>query len=341
MDSINKAFLGKRLKRDLFNSHGVFIAPARTVLNEEQLAIIDKHGIQLDSLYIQEETRSSNVQSRMDTSAAYVRELFDKARYTKQVPLLEIREEIIPIIQQVVSGTTDIHELFASLQSKDDYTYRHNVAVGVLSTLIGRWLGMPESELAQLTLAATLHDIGKLKIPHDLLVKPDRLTTEEFELVKKHTIFGYEMIKETVGATHMQAVVALQHHERQDGSGYPLALRGDQIAPLSRIVAIADIFHAMTSERPYRKAAPFYHTLQEMNTHTFGELEPHVCRIFIDRMMQSTLSHEVVLTDGRRGTIILIHRHDPLRPLISIDDVFIDLSKDSTLKIVSVAPKKH
>lgn len=340
MDSINKAFLGRRLKRDLFNSHGVFIAPARTLLNEEQLGVIDKHGIQLGSLDVQEEAKISNVQSQLDASAAYVRELFDKVRYTKQVPLLEIREEIIPMIQQV-SGTTDIHELFAALQSKDDYTYRHNLAVGVLSTLIGRWLGMPESELAQLALAATLHDIGKLKIPQDLLIKPDRLTTEEFELVKKHTIFGYEMIKETVGATHMQAVIALQHHERQDGSGYPLALRGDQIAPLSRIVAIADIFHAMTSDRPYRKAAPFYQTLQEMNQHTFGELEPQVCRIFIDRMMQSTLSHEVVLTDGRGGTIVLINRHDPLRPLISINDEFIDLSKASSLKIVSVTPKQQ
>lgn len=219
MESPNKAFLGMSLRRDLFNHNGVFIAPARTLLNEEQIELIDRHGIQLESHDVQAVEKKPAVQGQIDSTTAYVTELFDKIRYSKTIPLLTIREEIVPVIQQT-AGHTDFYELIATLQTKDDYTYRHNIAVGVLSTLIGRWMGLPHSELTQLTLAATLHDIGKLKIPPDLLLKPGKLTHEEFELIKKHTIFGYQMIKDTVGATHLQALVALQHHERQDGSGY-------------------------------------------------------------------------------------------------------------------------
>ncbi|WP_028561772.1 HD-GYP domain-containing protein [Paenibacillus pinihumi] len=339
MESPNKAFLGMSLRRDLFNHNGVFIAPARTLLNEEQIELIDRHGIQLESHDVQAVEKKPAVQGQIDSTTAYVTELFDKIRYSKTIPLLTIREEIVPVIQQT-AGHTDFYELIATLQTKDDYTYRHNIAVGVLSTLIGRWMGLPHSELTQLTLAATLHDIGKLKIPPDLLLKPGKLTHEEFELIKKHTIFGYQMIKDTVGATHLQALVALQHHERQDGSGYPLGLQAGQIVPFSRIVAVADVFHAITSDRPYRKASPMYETLQQMDQHAFGELDPHICKMFIDKMMQSMLSHEVLLTSGQTGTIVMINPHAPLHPLVNVDDQFIDLSKHSALQIVQVAPKQ-
>ncbi|MBJ6363018.1 HD-GYP domain-containing protein [Paenibacillus sp. GCM10012307] len=339
MESQNKAFLGMSLRRDLFNQNGVFIAPARTVLLEDHIELIDRHGIHLDSFDVQPAEKKLAVQDHIDSTTACIQDMFKDIRYSKTIPMQAIREEIVPVIQQTAEHT-DFYELFATLQTKDDYTYRHNIAVGVLSTLLGRWVGVSESDLPNLTLAATLHDIGKVNIPEDVLLKPGKLTDEEFELMKRHTILGYQMIKKTAGADHLHALVALQHHERQDGSGYPFGLHGEQIVPFSRIVAVADVFHAITSDRPYRKAFPMYETLQQMNQHAFGQLDPHICTMFINKMMQAMLSHEVLLTNGQKGTIVFINPHAPLHPLVNVEDQFIDLNTSPSLQIVQVSPKQ-
>lgn len=337
MDNGNQLFLGKQLAQDLFNHHGVLVAPAHTVLDQEQLDLIYRHAIELEERDIKRDKGKSQAQGKMDGCTLYMAELFEQIRYAKQIPVLQIREKIIPSINEL-SEIPDFYELLGALQSKDDYSYRHNIGVGVLSTLIGKWMDMDERDLMQLTMAGTLHDIGKTKIPNEILNKPASLDTKEFDLMKKHTIFGYELLKDTVGINHIQALVALQHHERQDGSGYPLGLRSEQIAPLSKIVAVADVFHAMTSDRPYRKALPFYETLIQMNKNIFGEFDPQISKLFMDKMMQSMLGHQVLLTNNEIGSIVLINPQNALRPLVKMNDNFIDLSRDTSLHILKVAP---
>ncbi|WP_341281857.1 HD-GYP domain-containing protein [Paenibacillus sp. FSL H8-0537] len=337
MDNGNQLFLGKQLAQDLFNHHGVLVAPAHTVLDQEQLDLIYRHAIELEERDIKRDKGKSKAQGKMDGCTLYMAELFEQIRYAKQIPVLQIREKIIPSINEL-SEIPDFYELLGALQSKDDYSYRHNIGVGVLSTLIGKWMDMDERDLMQLTMAGTLHDIGKTKIPNEILNKPGSLDTKEFDLMKKHTIFGYELLKDTVGINHVQALVALQHHERQDGSGYPLGLRSEQIAPLSKIVAVADVFHAMTSDRPYRKALPFYETLIQMNKNIFGEFDPQISKLFMDKMMQSMLGHQVLLTNNEIGSIVLINPQNALRPLVKMNDNFIDLSRDTSLHILKVAP---
>ncbi|MCD9022085.1 HD-GYP domain-containing protein [Cohnella silvisoli] len=201
---------------------------------------------------------------------------------------------IIPMIHHTTEHQ-NLFGLFATLQSKDDYTYRHNLGVGVISTLIGQWLDMEESDLSELTMAATLHDVGKVKIPLDILNKPGKLTDEEYAMMKKHAEFGYEIIKQTPGTNHRQALVALQHHERQDGSGYPHGIQSSDIDLFSRIIAVADIFHAMSSRRSYRNASPFYDILRQMQNDTFGALDPEITRLFLGKIMQSLIGNEVLL----------------------------------------------
>jgi len=338
MDNTNKAYIGKQLGENLFNNKGVFVLPAGTLLNAGHIRLLEQHRIYLLPQDIVQSTSASFFQNAVDDCTTAMEMIFDQIRLTKKVPISELRSEVIPFIHQVTEKN-DFYGILAALQSKDDYTYRHNIAVGILSTLIGKWLKLDDEELSMLTIAATLHDIGKVMMPAEILGKVGPLTDEEFEHMKKHTTIGYELIRDTAGTDHMQALVALQHHERMDGSGYPFGVLGHRITDFSKIVAVADVFHAMTSERLYRKASPLYEVLKQMGDSAFGKLDPYICRLFIDKLMQSMIGNKVELTDGRVGRIIMILAHDPIRPLVNIEDDFIDLSKERALGIVRVFPQ--
>ncbi|MGE7225474.1 HD-GYP domain-containing protein [Paenibacillus sp. PDC88] len=252
-----------------------------------------------------------------------------------KIPLADLCTNIVPIIHEV-SDVTNLLGLFAALQSKDDYTYRHNIAVGAISSLIGKWQGLDRQELTQLAAAAMLHDVGKIFIPQHILNKPGKLTDEEYALMKNHTVFGYELLKKTAGIHHRQALAALQHHERMDGSGYPYGLKQEEIASFSRVVSVADVFHAMTSTRAYRTPSPFYEVLFQMEKDTFGALDPAITRLFIEKIMNSLIGHSVLLTDGNEGTILMVKPHDPAHPLIQVGNRFIDRSKDGSLLIKKI-----
>jgi HD-GYP domain-containing protein (c-di-GMP phosphodiesterase class II) len=333
----NEGFLGRRLREDIFNSSGILIASAFVVLNRTLLNILEAHHIVLKERSLEEVPANSDSGkiAMIDDSVLQMKEVYRKIQATQKVPLLDIRQHILPIIRQTAEQKF-LAGVFALLQPKDDYMYRHPIAVGVIATLIGKWAGLKEAELSQLTMAATLHDVGKIKIPLEILNKSDKLTKEEYSLMKKHTIYGYEMIKETVGTNHRQALAALQHHERQDGSGYPFGIREDKIDYFSRIVAVADVFHAMTSKRAYRNAFPFYETIKQMQQNAFGNLDPRLVGLLLDKIMQSLIGNEVLLTDGRKGTIVMINQVDPIHPLVRIEDLFLDLSKEPALQIEQV-----
>jgi HD-GYP domain-containing protein (c-di-GMP phosphodiesterase class II) len=342
----NDKFIGKYLKFDRFNEKGVLVVSALSFLDHEEIQMTGSQGIEwveedgvVPSLV--ETNAAAYIQHNklVDSSVLAIKEIFQEIRYTKKIPLIDIRNEIVPLIQQTIELPC-LFGLFASLQSKDDYTYRHNIGVGVIASLIGKWLNLKEPELLQLLIAATLHDVGKVKIPLDILNKPDKLTADEFEFMKKHTIFGYEILKETVGINHREALVALQHHERQDGSGYPFGIGSDKLDLFGRIVAIADVFHAMTSKRPYRNASPFYETLKQMNRNAFGELDARITQLFMNKVIQASIGNEILLTDGRKGSIVMINPHEPLRPLVRMEEgTFLDLSREPAIDIDQVFAK--
>ncbi|WCK52429.1 HD domain-containing protein [Aneurinibacillus sp. Ricciae_BoGa-3] len=141
-----------------------------------------------------------------------IKEIFSFTKESKQVPLTEIQRVIIPNIQQL-SEKQDVFTILSQLQSKDDYTYRHNIGVCVLSTLIGTWINLNAADLSALSTAALLHDIGKVGIPNDILNKPGKLTDTEFQIMKRHTNYGYEILKNTKYCEEVYSTVAIEHHE--------------------------------------------------------------------------------------------------------------------------------
>lgn len=328
--------VGMRTSRDIFNDKGILLIPVHSLIVEEHLELLHKHNIQLTEEDVEyAEPVQYDVKKVLDNSVNKVTSIFDEIRMRKTVPLADIRKEVLPIVNEACQEST-LYSLFVNLQAKDDYTYRHNLAVGTFSTLLGGWLGLRHHEMLQLTTAALLHDVGKMLVPEDILNKPDVLTEEEFEEMKNHTIYGYNLLKETTGLHHNQALVALQHHERMDGSGYPYGITGDRIHLFSRIVAVADVFHAMTSHRVYRSASPFFEVLMQMEQDTFGPLDPRITKLFIQKLMSTLIGQQVELTDGRQAKILLLNSSDPIRPLVSVEGGYLDLSKDHSVHISHV-----
>jgi putative nucleotidyltransferase with HDIG domain len=329
--------IGLRLKKDIVNRPGNFLMRKDTILSQSHINSLLKREILLTEDYFLPDLAQKQQENRdlINAATKEVTELFNYARVTHQIPMNEVRNTIVPYIMKAAENNS-IYSIFTELQSKEDYTYRHNIAVGIIAAILGQWLNLSESDLSILTMGAILHDIGKVKIPDEILHKAGKLTPEEFNLMKKHTIFGYELLNSSIGVSHRIALIALQHHEREDGRGYPFGLTGDRIYHLSKIVAVADVFYAMTSQRVYRDAIPYYQVINQMQQDKFGLFEPTIIMIFVRKMMESLVGRNVKLTDGRVGTVVMINQHDPANPLVQMENEFIDLSAEHTIHIEQV-----
>lgn len=160
-----------------------------------------------------------------------------------------------PVFHHYSEFTRSIHQLAIEIEEKDGYTARHCERIRHHSLLIGKKMGLSSSELFSLSYGAFFHDVGKINIPNEILLKPGKLSSEEFDIIKLHTIYGKEiLISSSIPYFASGSVIAEQHHERFDGSGYPYALKGDEIFIGAAIVAVVDSFDAMTSKRPYQPA---------------------------------------------------------------------------------------
>lgn len=332
--------IGNRVNHDIYSKEGVLLVPSSTITTQEHVNKLMKHDINLISLDVKpnnayKDMKYSEYEKDIDDVVLLASRLFEEIRETKTIPLANLRRDVLPVIHEAVDAK-HIVNLLASLQAKDDYTYRHNIAVGMISNLIGTWMGLEHQELLQLTTAALLHDVGKMFTPVEILNKPDRLTEEEYAIMKNHCLLGYEVLKKTIGINHRQALVALQHHERMNGSGYPFGLTKDKIDLFSRIVSVADIFHAMTSKRVYRNPLPFNEVLDQMEKDVYGVLDPAITRLFIEKIMNRLIGHSVLLTNGSEGTILMLQTHNPTRPLIQVGNKFIDLSQDLSIHIKNI-----
>ena len=189
-------------------------------------------------------------------------------------------------------------DMLQCMRGYDDMTYTHSMNVALICNVIGNWLRMNEKDLKVLVTCGLLHDIGKLRVPNDIITKPGKLTVQEYEIVKKHPQYGYEMLKDK-NLDRRVKLAALQHHERFGGTGYPYGLMGSDIEYFSSIVAVADVYDAMTSNRCYRKGiCPFKVIgILEQDKDAY---EPGVLYLFMERTIEAYVNTEVLLSNGEK-----------------------------------------
>ncbi len=199
-------------------------------------------------------------------------------------------------LESVPMETLTIYEMAArsilkALDMKDNYTYGHSLRVAQYCLVLGHHLGMSKEECYELELSALFHDIGKIGIPDNLLRKPDRLSEDEFEVMKRHPEMSYEILKDFKGFEQI-AINTRHHHERYDGNGYPEKLKAEEIPAFSRMILIADTYDAITSSRVYRKGLGHQVAFDELYEFSGSQFDPFLVKQFIKAMDQHTENNE-------------------------------------------------
>lgn len=260
--------------------------------------------------------------------------LNDIASRNKEVDV----DSLFDAANDIMSGQTNTYQLMdilSNIRYFDDSTYAHSLNVAMLANILGRWLKLNEQDLKLLTVAGMLHDIGKVLIPPEIIKKPDRLTDEEFQQIKQHPYKGYQLLKsKKVDENICQA--ALLHHEKCDGSGYPLGLKGDKINNMAKLITIIDIYEAMTANRVYRQGICPFAVIRMFEEEGYTKYDPKYLLPFLQGISDTYLHNNVLLNDGREGEIILTNKTQVSRPGIMVNGEFIDLVKHPDLNIIAI-----
>jgi HD-GYP domain-containing protein (c-di-GMP phosphodiesterase class II) len=213
---------------------------------------------------------------------------------SEQITLAAANTDLYADLQEFLMST--VKSLVGAIEAKDSYTSGHSERVNVMSMLLGRKLGLGRTEMETLRWASILHDVGKIGMPESILQKPGRLTPEEFEIIKQHPERGYKLLS-PIRQLAEAAVCVRAHHEMMDGRGYPQGLRGVAIPRLSRIVAVADTYDALTSTRSYRSARTLEFATAEIRRVRGTQLDPEVVDCFLE-LVPFLREHQVMIQNA-------------------------------------------
>lgn len=257
---------------------------------------------------------------------------FEDLKNDRDLDLDSIQKRVDEALPDMIRNN-DVLMRLSQLRESDDYTYQHSFRVSILATMIGKWMGYDRETLQELATAGLMFDMGKMKIPEFIMKKP-QLTEEEFEVVKKHAQLGYGILMKTKGITNNMKYSALQHHERLDGSGYPLRLKSGQIHEFAKIIMVCDIFDAMISDRPYRKKVSPFQAAEYLSWQSGQTLDSKICYILINNLAEFYLGKRVKLSTGEYGTIVYVDVNFPTRPVVSLESGIIrDLVKEKDVQV--------
>jgi putative nucleotidyltransferase with HDIG domain len=260
------------------------------------------------------------------------KEVFRNIRETGELDLERIKHNVEEALPDMIRNN-DVLMRLNQLKESDDYTFQHSLRVSILATMVGKWLGYSQEELIELGEAGLLYDIGKMNIPDFIVKKEENVNAEEFELIKKHAQFGYSILLKTKGVSSNIKYAALHHHERMDGSGYPLRLRENQIHDFAKIIMVCDVFDAMITDRPYRKGISPLLAADYLSWSSGKLFDAEVCYIFIKKLSEYYVGKQVKLSTGEMGKIIFIDHNYPTRPLIQVGERFVDLAKARSVHV--------
>jgi len=353
---IEFAKCGDSLAKTIFDDDGRILLREGVVLTE--LFLIRIKRLKIYSIYISDqyseimiedvikpELRQNAIKAIKETFYSFEKYSlysnntnFNEKKFTKekQAYFESIGSIAKDIIDEIISKKNVMINL-VDIKSMDNYTYQHSVNVAVISLVLGVQLQLNQKDLYTLCMGALIHDIGKVLIPKDIVLKPGPLTEEEFETIKQHTTKGYDYLKGCLDISAPARIVALQHHEKMDGHGYPDNIKDKSINRFARIVAIADVYDALTSDRHYRKAMSPNDAVEYILAHGDTQFDYEMVKVFSKAVVPYPPGTLVKLSTGDVGVVTAVFPNYPLRPQVKIiksGATASSLEVDATLSLI-------
>lgn len=265
-----------------------------------------------------------------------LKDAFDAYQESHTLAPKTLMMEILEILNEQKFNTIELFDMLHNIKTVEDSIYAHCINVAYIARVIGKWMKLDHDIVDDLTIAGLFHDIGKTLIPKDILDKPGKLTPQEYEIVKMHSKMGYDLlISSGLNARILNAI--LNHHERCDGSGYPNGIDGSKIDDFTMIIAVADVYDAMTSARSYRHSLCPFKVIANFENEGLQKYRPSVILTFLSKIANSYQNNRVRLSDNSIGNIVLLNDKQLSRPIIQLNDgSFIDLTTRSDLSIEAI-----
>jgi len=334
---VNSLKPGVTLGKDLFSYDSKLLLSKGTMITREHLDSLQARDI--EDVFIMDSKPAVKSGRQFEDvyseSLDVVRSFMLEAKLGKPLEFNEI-SAITGLLLEQVFEANDLFRQMRLMKEKDDYLFTHSVNVALLCILVGRWLKCEHETLKELGQAGLLHDIGKIFIDDSILNKPEKLTDAEFEEVKKHTLQGYNLLTQYKWITGNVANAALMHHERADGSGYPMGTKGYSKNLCVSIVAVADVYDAITSDRAYSTKRSPYTAAEILWQDSFGKLNPEISKVFYDKITNFYVGNEVLLSNNEIGVVIYVDPSQPTRPIVMVGDNFYNLATDRSITILEI-----
>lgn len=314
---------GMQVGRNIFNADGQLMLSQGVVLTDAYIKRLFDIGIV--AVYVKgifpdddlpEITDALSEETRVNAMMA-VQDIFNKLQTTNHLDVGKAKGVAKSIVAEIMSNPQVVFQL-NDIRLHDDYTFAHSVNVSVLSTIIGSSIGYGEGQLRELAIGALLHDVGKMLIPKEILNKPGRLTEEEMEVMRRHSVLGFELLRKDDEMPLLSAHIAFQHHEKFDGNGYPRALTGQGIHEYSRIAAIADVYDALTSERSYSRAVMPHEAYEFLMAGAGTHFDAGLLEVFFKHVAVFPIGSFVQLNSGEIGIVVRVLPELHFRPLVRV-----------------------
>ncbi len=328
---------------DIFSDKGVLLCPKMTIINEHTLAsLAHYHGRVYVSVTLPDEAVTDQPLAMCDEDDSIV--LSDAFKEYSVEILTNIfnnlnKPELIvsnarDVCRQACGfiqchGKSSVGINLSKLKVSDEYTYKHSVDVGIMAGTLAMALGFDAACVEDVTLAGLLHDLGKERVPSEILNKPSKLTAEEFSVMKLHPVHGYSMLMSSSELSEVIRQGILNHHENVDGTGYPRGLRGDDIGDMAKIISIVDVFDALVTARPYKDGKTPSQAIEIMFT-MLNKFDERYFRAFLGIVNAYPNGTIIQLSNGETAIVIRQNKAYPLRPVIRLTATgeVVDLSHD-------------
>lgn len=229
--------------------------------------------------------------------------------------LADATDSIATDLMSAIESNDAVAIDISALKTSDEYTFKHSVDVATIAMILAKKQGLSKTEIYEIGVSGLLHDVGKTMVPNEILNKPGRLDDDEFAVMKQHSVFGYRMVKDNPEFNNAISLGVLQHHEKLNGKGYPLGFPANQISPYARILSVADIYDALVTERPYKKAYSQRDAVEMIMSMT-DELDMAAMQSFLESMILYPVGTVVELSTGEKAKVVKNNPNFILRPTV-------------------------